>query len=669
MAIISKSVKEDFVRGADTGWARAHMFFKNGVRAVAVFLAVWLALACTIFYFRTDEFQREAIYANRVSAALSAFFLASTSVNFSAMGENGEVIDRSAPARVMRIATQKYWESGKTQILFSLVASFWSGAIAVFLLVTAQIRRGRRIAKDTFLRGGRIVEAKALAKEIPNPSIFKLGNVPIPENRLTRNVALFGAQGAGKSQALMHIMDAARANDLPCLVYDKTGEFTEFYYREGIDYILNPVDLRCAAWSIFSDLRSDFDFSMLSSFFVPENKKSSDPMWDNAARILLEDVIRIVASGKAGPRTMRQVQEILTKSTLVELSDLLRAHGATSSGTITPSNERGSESIRLTLNASPAIRYFHYLQPPAAGVPTFSVRDWVARRDGSWLFLPSGADIHEVTRPFISLWLELALMGAMVLRPIRGERVGVNMMFFLDELASLAKMQGLKTALTESSKFQICSIVGLQSSAQGSEIYGDEAWQVAMGNLQNKLVLRIEDYKTAQEYSKLLGEEEIEEVNEGNSFGTEAARDGVNLATKRGKKDLVMPTEITTLPDLTGFVKLAGDLPVARNVAITPITRKVQAKAYIPRPGLEVVIPDDEPAPEVVSAPVAEPEISLSDEIEAWAHDEPSPEAEPDARILFEPTSEAPPAQRTKVFDVDLPSTRCGVKKIGGGWK
>lgn len=587
MALQDKSAKENFTRGADVFFHRMHMFAKNITRATLVALTAGSMICATLFIIFTTEIQREAFITNRLSALLQLFFLPRIPLTFYASDGSGRVIQKTLPARDMRTATESLYLDAKKELIAAMLGGGIGGLLVASSTAAFLIRRGRKLADDEFLRGGKIVDAKDLAKRIDKPSVFKLGNVPIPQNRLTRNIACFGAQGVGKSQAIMHMMDSARANNIPCVVYDSTGEFTEFYYRPGIDHILNPLDARCVPWSIFADLEMTFDYSMAAAYFVPEKPNTNNPEFDVMAREFFEDLLRIVDTGTVGPRSLANLQKIANSLSLEELELLLREHDGKSAGAIKASNPKTAESIRFSMKGQQIVTFLEYLQEPPPNSKIFSIREWAKNPNGSWLFLPSDERIHKVAKPFISLWLELVLSAAMELRPVRGERTNLSMMLFIDELASLGKLDGLETALTRSSKFGISTIVGMQSVAQGRQNYGPDLWDTLLGNLQNKLVLRVTDFKTAEEYSKILGKEEIMEVSENTSMGAEASRDGVALNNKRTPRELVMPSEIIDLPDLVGFVKLAG-MPTARNVVIDPRNRSVGEPGFIPRSGLRL---------------------------------------------------------------------------------
>ena len=300
-------------------------------------------------------------------------------------------------------------------------------------------------------------------------------------------------------------------------------------------------------------------------------------MWDSAARMLLEDLFVIVR--KQGG-TMADVKNIITQYTLEELSELLKAHNAPSCGTINPKNERGSESVRLTLVSQPAIRFFEFFSNKNA---KFSIRDFIRREDDACLFLVSNSTKHETVKPFISAWLEIALAEVMDMPPVQDTRL----FLILDELASLPRIKALDIAFSEARKFGVCSVVGIQNLAQSDETNGENITKTYVANLQTKGIFRTEEEASAKRLADTLAKEDVVEKNTALSFGVELSRDGVNLSDKRGELNLVTYSEIMTLPDLTCYLKIAGDYPIAK-VKLKYKKREAIAESYVKRDGLDM---------------------------------------------------------------------------------
>ena len=87
---------------------------------------------------------------------------------------------------------------------------------------------------------------------------------------------------------------------------------------------------------------------------------------------------------------------------------------------------------------------------------------------------------------------------------------------------------------------------------------------------------------TAQWSADSLGRSEIEEVAEGVSYGADPYRDGVTLTPKRELQSLALPSEITRLPNLTGYLKFPGPYPVAR-IGLQYVKRPSVSRRFVAR--------------------------------------------------------------------------------------
>ena len=118
--------------------------------------------------------------------------------------------------------------------------------------------------------------------------------------------------------------------------------------------------------------------------------------------------------------------------------------------------------------------------------------------------------------------------------------------------------------LAEIRKYGGCVILGTQDMSQLDEIYGHNIVK-SMANLcSTKVIFRIEGADIAERLSKWLGAQEISETIENISYGAHQMRDGVSLNDHRKEKPTIHPDRLMKLPDLTGYLKLSGDYPVAK---------------------------------------------------------------------------------------------------------
>lgn len=147
----------------------------------------------------------------------------------------------------------------------------------------------------------------------------------------------------------------------------------------------------------------------------------------------------------------------------------------------------------------------------------------------------------------------------------------------LDEVASLGRVQGLSDALTKGRKYGLCAMVGLQSVSQLRDVYGRDGAQTLLSCLSSQLLLRANDPETAEYASLHLGEREI--VREAVSRAHERSRH--TITPQRSVERLVLPSQIQSLPNRIGYLRLAGQ-NVVRRVRI-PLVKRATTEPFVPK--------------------------------------------------------------------------------------
>ena len=71
---------------------------------------------------------------------------------------------------------------------------------------------------------------------------------------------------------------------------------------------------------------------------------------------------------------------------------------------------------------------------------------------------------------------------------------------------------------------------------------------------------------------------------EGYSYGANTIRDGVSLTPRRELRSLALPSEIMRLPNLEGYLKFPGPLPVA-SIRLRYVNRPASAERFVPCEG------------------------------------------------------------------------------------
>ena len=136
--------------------------------------------------------------------------------------------------------------------------------------------------------------------------------------------------------------------------------------------------------------------------------------------------------------------------------------------------------------------------------------------------------------------------------------------FIIDELACLNKQESLPKALAEIRKYGGCVAVGVQNIPQLQGQYGHAETKSLTSLFNTKIIYRNGDPETAKHMSQMLGEQEVKESMEGISYGAHQMRDGVSLNEQKRLKPVVSANDIMILDDLEAYLKLPGNLPVAK---------------------------------------------------------------------------------------------------------
>jgi type IV secretory pathway TraG/TraD family ATPase VirD4 len=207
----------------------------------------------------------------------------------------------------------------------------------------------------------------------------------------------------------------------------------------------------------------------------------------------------------------------------------------------------------------------------------FSLRTWLESGKGN-LYLTWREDMLSSLKPLVSGWVDI-LIAAILTLPEGNPR---PLWLVLDELASLERLSSLEAGLTKGRKHGLRVVAGLQSVAQLDDLYGGHAATTLRSCLRNLLVLGCAntDPETAKVFSDGLGQSEVERTQlthnsaRGNEGGT------TSRSVQRSVEPLVLPSQLTSLAPLDGYLKFAGDFPVAK-IRLQPGNHPVRNKPFL----------------------------------------------------------------------------------------
>ena len=106
-----------------------------------------------------------------------------------------------------------------------------------------------------------------------------VADTPIPTWLETLHLLIAGATGTGKTVGIAQIVETILRRGDRAIIVDPNGAFLSRFYFPG-DVVLNPFDRRSEAWSIFNELRDEYDFKRYALSVVPEGLTDDAEEWN-----------------------------------------------------------------------------------------------------------------------------------------------------------------------------------------------------------------------------------------------------------------------------------------------------------------------------------------------------------------------------------------------------
>ncbi len=351
------------------------------------------------------------------------------------------------------------------------------------------------------------------------------------------HIAITASTGAGKSVALRGLISEIKKRGDRAIVIDNGYEFFQ-KFGSDTDYLLNPFDSNSKNWNLVNEIRQDFEWTKFARSIIPEGH-GSEKEWNKMAQALIANIgINTGADNKT-------LLEIATSYSIKQLEPILS--GTSSAVLLHEGGERLLTNIRSVFAT-----YLQAWQFAEGG--DFSLRDYVLGTDPSWLWIPFRENELEVSKQLITAWLDIIVNSGLE----RAEGQNPKTWVILDELDTLGELSSLIAATTKLRKRNMPIVTAFQSYSQLEENYGANKTQTLLNCFSSKLIMRTSSAKLAETMSVELGDREV--WQSGQKTGVDRKGDEEHKKTER----LVMASELGALPNLEGYLKLAGDYPVVK---------------------------------------------------------------------------------------------------------
>jgi Type IV secretion-system coupling protein DNA-binding domain len=373
--------------------------------------------------------------------------------------------------------------------------------------------------------------------QVPHVAARLLGIQPvlkIPRAIEASHILVMGDSGTGKSALIRQLLQQLEDRDDTAIVYDPALEYTpQFYTPERGDVILNPIDARSPYWSPGDELRHEAEALTLATSLFPD-RVNENPFFTEGPRRIFAHLLTFRPSADELASWLCHDDELDRRVDGTPYASIIdRQAPAQRSGVLAALN-MVADTLKLLPRESQTTR-------------RWSASSWARDRRG-WLFLTSTPETRTRLVPLTSLWLDMLVLRLMN----RGQPSQRAAWFVLDELASLQRLPQLHTAVTENRKSNNPVVLGFQGRSQLETRYGHDA-EAMLSQPATKVFLRTSEPHAAKWISDTIGEVEIERMRESRSKGKYGQR---SFGLERQVEPLVMPSEISGLPSLRGYLKL-----------------------------------------------------------------------------------------------------------------
>jgi type IV conjugative transfer system coupling protein TraD len=513
---------------------------------------------------------------------------------------------------------QTAWAKLINAFLGSFIFSTMTTALFVYWYVPWARKRGETILADHHERGVELVEYGVLrrlivhhnSKELreraqemfPDHSAAEVASLPFATRKQAglappymiaslpftygseqSHVMAVGTTGSGKTTVLRSLVAQAIERGDKIVLFDLTGHYVEAFYNQDRDYILNLNDQRCESWSVFNDCETQSEFVAAATALIPAEYGSDGGFWERAARTLFVEMC--VKLKSLGLTSNKALSDELLKASLKHIYSRLR--GTVADPLTSPDAAKMAQSIRAVLNA-----HGDHLRFLPDGGPPFSIKKWIKREDEapSILFITASYSDLDMAKPLLTMWMNIAINTLMTLKHTRVLRTW----YIFDELAALHKLPALERGLQTARSFGGAFVLGLHNFAGLRVPYGDDGASNIISLTNTKLFLRVAHTETAEECSRLIGTRKVRSMDESYSYGAHQTRDASTISPTTKEEALVIADDLTSLPNLTGYIRFPGKFPSAM-VTIPYVNYKVGAQGFIPNepPPLLILDKDD----------------------------------------------------------------------------
>ena len=451
-----------------------------------------------------------------------------------------------------------YWRTCRAQLLqygamdglevrfWSVVGSGLAGLVALFgfALSLRVDSRSLRVIRGTRLQAG-VTGLRAFARacaaecRIHGKGVALVPSIPIGRERESRHFLILGSVGGGKTQTMLHLIDAALARGDGLLVLDTKGDMMGGLPADGDPLFVAPHDRRSLVWDIATDCSVKQDARELAARFIPP---SSDPMWSEAAQEIFVTCIVHLQETRNTDWSWVDLQRVVTAD-VDKLTAYARDHNPNALKLLGQPDSKTTMSILTTFQAHMAIVSVLAEAWPDPFARRFSIRAWLHNPTPYRpLILQHDPGYPELSRIWIGSML--GMLASAVGSTTLAENPRRRVWLFLDEFPQLPPIKQFPTFLELGRSKGIAVVIGAQDTAQIRAVYGADQAKSWFGMTGTKIITRINASESAEDVSRLIGDQQVERRTRSETRA--GGKTSVTESTQREARRVVTASELAS---------------------------------------------------------------------------------------------------------------------------
>ena len=383
---------------------------------------------------------------------------------------------------------------------------------------------------------------------------------------------IIGAPGSGKTTYLVtQILDWMEsgqsfvATDIKPEIWailKYNGMFEKYGYK---DWVFNPTDTNSDHYNIFSEVEDSAEFNEILNIIIADTDSADAKVFNDNARRLLKAVLLELGTKASLPNAQRFINSMDDNA---ELLKTLRQSDNETVSSIAKDITRTAKSDNLLASIMTAVsKAFDFLDDERIRKTISDNADGFYLKDV--LMKPKQAVFLQFDQQYKSS--TATLFGAMVAHTMRILQANQNrgaVFLALDEIINCAPIPKFTDLLNTIRSANMPTFLYLQSLEGLNRLYGLNADKLFLGSSNYKVVFKIGDISTAEEFSKLIGKTETTYFSY-----SESSSDGVSNSDQGGSRVqsnssgysestkleyIIEPDELTKLPAHTAVVTYNG---------------------------------------------------------------------------------------------------------------